>query len=403
MIYRLRKKFIKICMLSFVAVFLVLFLAVYLITSMQTSASLDALADIVSANDGVFPSFEDFTPEGDRIRISQEAPFTTRFFTVRFDSTGRILSADTRSISSVTQDEAVSYAEEVLNGDKSRGWLGDFRYKKYDTINETAVVFINGTELKEANRGFLLAASSVFVGGSMIVLLLVLLFSKRAVKPVAESYEKQKQFITDANHELRTPLTLIRTNLDIMESESGANEWLSDIRDETGIMAELVNRLVTLARMDEDQNKLTVSPFSLSDAVMETVSAFTSVIEKQQEKLIANIQPAVHYMGDEAAIRQLVSILMDNAVKYCDPSGTICVTLLEGKHPILTVDNTYAAVESVELPRLFDRFYRADKARTYGKGFGVGLSIAKAIVEKHHGSIAAKNLGNNMIRFQVRL
>ena len=241
------------------------------------------------------------------------------------------------------------------------------------------------------------------MGKTIKIILLIILISKKAVKPVAESYEKQKQFITDANHELKTPLTLIRTNLDIMESESGANEWLSDIREETEIMTELVNRLVTLARMDEDQNELNALSFNLSNAVTETVSIFTSAIEKSQKQLSVDIASSVGYIGDEASIRQVISILMDNAVKYCDEGGTICVSLCGGKHPVLTVDNTYSSVGSIELSRLFDRFYRADKARTYGSGFGVGLSIAKASVEKHRGNITVRNLGNEAIRFQVKL
>lgn len=407
MIYRLRKKFIGIVTLSFIAVFFVLLLFIYVFTSIQTNASLDALADVVSANDGTFPRFEDFIPgENQPFRpngIDKESPFTTRFFTVRFDSFGKVLSADIRSIASVTRDEAIQYAEEILDDNSERGWKNDFRYKKYDTENGTAVVFINGTNAKGANRSFLLIAATVFSACGIVILLLIILISKKAVKPAAESYEKQKQFITDASHELKTPLTLVRTNLDIMESENGPNEWLSDVREETEIMTELVNRLVTLARMDEEQDKLNALPFNLSDAAAETVSVFTSAIEKNHKQLFVNISPSVCYKGDEAGIRQLISILMDNAFKYCDKNGNICVTLYGGKHPILTVDNTYSSVNSIELSRLFDRFYRADRARTYGSGFGVGLSIAKAIVQKHHGSITALNLRNEKIRFQVRL
>lgn len=143
--------------------------------------------------------------------------------------------------------------------------------------------------------------------------------------------------------------------------------------------------------------------FNLSNAVTETVSIFTSAIEKSQKQLSVDIASSVGYIGDEASIRQVISILMDNAVKYCDEGGTICVSLCGGKHPVLTVDNTYSSVGSIELSRLFDRFYRADKARTYGSGFGVGLSIAKASVEKHRGNITVRNLGNEAIRFQVKL
>ncbi|WP_040196746.1 sensor histidine kinase [Candidatus Soleaferrea massiliensis] len=408
MIYKLRKKFIRICILSFIAVFVVLFISIFLVTTVQTNQSLDMLADIVSSNDGTFPEWNEFSnapnpppiPNG----LNIESPFTTRFFTVRFDRNGNVLSVDVQAIASVSQDEAIVYAEKALEHPKERGWVGDFRYKRYDTAAGQAVVFINGLNTKQSNQQFMLAASLVFAASSIVIIILVILISRKAVKPVAESYEKQKQFITDANHELKTPLTLIRTNLDIMEAEIGANEWLTDIREEAKIMTGLVNRLVSLARMDEDNTKLSKEPFSLSEAVLDTVSAFTQHINTQHKELLTDIPDDINYHGNEAAIRQLISILMDNAVKYCDPGGVIRVTLRGGKYPTILVDNSYTVAGSMELDRLFDRFYRADKARTYGGGFGIGLSIAKAIAEKHHGGeIRAFSLGDDMIRFQVSL
>ena len=407
MIDRLRKKFIRICMVSFIAVFVVLFFAIYVVTELQTNASLDTLADIVSENNGRFPDFDEFTQENGLSfkpdHINRESPFTTRFFTVSFNREDQILSVDVGSIASVTYEEAVQYAQEVLHQSKNRGWLEDFRFKKYDTADGTSVVFVNGTDTKKMHQRFLFSASSVFIGGSMVVLLLVVLFSKRAVKPAVESYEKQKEFITDANHELKTPLTLLRTNLDIIESEIGPNEWLSDMREETNTMTGLVNQLVELTRMDEAQNKLDRTPFPLSGAVYDTADAFAAAMEKNGLTLVVKIPAEIIYNGNEPAIRRLLSILMDNAVKYCDPHGVISIALTGGKHPVLTIDNTYAAVGSTELDRLFDRFYRADKARTYGSGFGIGLSIAKAITEKHHGEIKALNIENHTMRIRVKL
>lgn len=407
MIDRLRRKFIRICMLSFAAVFLILFIAIYLVTEVQTSARLDTLADLVSENDGIFPDFEQFGLEEGQILppegVNQESPFTTRFFTVRFDGDGELASVDIRAIASVSGEEAQEYASAVLEKGAERGWVENFRYKVYNTPEGTAVVFINGTDTRELNQRFLLTASSVFVAGSLVVLLLVILISKHAVKPAMESYQKQRQFVTDADHELKTPLTLIRTNLDIMESENGPNEWLSDIREETGIMTELVNRLVQLSRMDEDQSTLEMTRFSLSEAVSETAAAFDGTARERDMTLTLDVPQGVCCTGEEASIRQLLSILLDNAVKYCDRGGTIRVGLSGGRHPVLTVDNSYAAVDSVELGRLFDRFYRADKARTYGSGFGIGLSIAKAIVEKHRGEITVSSLDGNAIRFRVKL
>ena len=265
------------------------------------------------------------------------------------------------------------------------------------------MVCVSGGATMDINRSFLTTACLVFVGGSLVVLLLVILFSKRAVGPMAESYQRQKQFVTDANHELKTPLTLIQTNLEILESESGPNEWLSDIRDETELMSQLVNRLVSLAKMDEEQQRPPMESFDLTRAVCDTASLFSASAENSHIQLRLQTPDSLSYKGNEGAIRQLLSILLDNAVKYCDPGGVIQVTLASGRHPILTVDNTCKNVESLPLSRLFDRFYRADPARTYGSGFGIGLSIAKGIVEKHRGEISAQKLDHQTIRFRVRL
>ena len=216
-----------------------------------------------------------------------------------------------------------------------------------------------------------------------------MLFSKRVLRPVADSYEKQKQFITDANHELKTPLTLILSNLDIVESEMGKSEWLDDIRSEGERMGLLINQMVTLSRMDESENQLLSARFDLTNVVTDAVAEFQPLADERGLSLWVKLEPGLQYQGDKELIHRLVAILMDNAVKYCDPDGTIRVELFRRRHPVLLVENDYAAVDSLQLDRLFDRFYRADKARTFSGSFGVGLSIARSILRSHHGSISA--------------
>ncbi len=406
MIYRLRKKFIGICVLSFISVFVIAFALIFLITSLQTDRTLDRHADMISQNNGRFPNFNEMKPGGNKPHppegFNTESPFTTRYFTVRFDQSTGSVRADTQQIASVTEEEAEEYAKDALKAGTERGWSGDYRYKIYSTEEGTAIVFVSGINAKENNRNFMLGTLSVFALCSIGIIILIVIISKRAVKPTAESYEKQKQFITNANHELKTPLTLIRTNLDILESEVGESEWIADIRDETLLMSELVNRMVLLARMDEEGTRPEMKEFDLSDAVADTVSVFEGAIEKNGNRLSVDICEHARYIGDEAGIRQVVSILMDNSLKYCDAGGEIAVSLTGERHPILSVENSYAAVKSIELDRLFDRFYRADKARTYGTGFGIGLSMAKAIVEKHHGNISVEKIENKKIGWKVR-
>ncbi len=407
MIQKLRKKFIGVCIISFVTVFSLLFGLIFLITTLQTNEKLDRHADIIAENGGKFPDFGNTRPGGERPPVpngfNPESPFTTRYFTVNFNRLGDLLYSDITQVSGISESEAEKYATIAINKGDIRGWVGDYRYKVTDTGIGKTIVFVSGVSAKEANQGFLLSLLGVFCSCSLLIILLIILISKWAVKPAAESYEKQKEFITNANHELKTPITLIRTNLDILESEIGENEWLADIRDETLIMSDLVNKMVSLARIDEENIKLEKILFNLSKAVTDTASIFEAAMKKNGTRLITDIEAGSYYVGDEDSLKQILSILLDNALKYCDKNGVISVRLTGGKHPLLEVENDCMNVGELELSRLFDRFYRADKARTYGTGFGIGLSMAKAIVEKSGGKISVHNVDNQKIKFKVKL
>ena len=410
MIYRLRKKFILISAAAVGAVFALIFGLIYFTTSAQLNRTMDMLTDVISSNDGAFPEIGSAemppAPAGvERERFfNSEARFSTRFFTVYADENNQIISENTDKISSVDAKTAREYAEKALSGNSERGWIGGFRYKVTDTPNGKTVVFVNGETNKDMTSGLQYTVLFVLLGSFLAILLLIIIISKRAVKPTAEAYEKQKQFVTDANHELKTPLTLILSNVDIVESEIGENEWLEDIRGEGERMNALINQLVTLSRMDEDASGLTASEFDLSGVALDTVSEFEGLAAERKKELTAEIEPDVIYNGDESLIRQLMSILLDNAVKYCDPDGEIVVNVrAKGRGAVITVENTYGDIDNIELDKLFDRFYRADKARSFTGSFGVGLSIAKSIANKHKGNIVAYKKDDNHIGFKVTL
>ena len=410
MIYRLQRKFILISAVSIFLVIAIVFATILLFNISSTNQNMDILADSVSEGGGKFPDFgisalkPGMRPDGPQSDfITPETPFSTRHFTVYFDRSGKVIRTHTDAIYSIDETQAVEYARQVIAQQQSRGWLSNYRYKVFDTELGAGVVFIDGS----ANRAML--AQTTTIAGvvllicASLVLLLIILFSKRAVKPIAESYERQRQFITDANHELKTPLTLILANLDIAEEELGKNEWLDDIRAEGNRMTELVNQLVALSRMDEETHALNLTDVALGAIVADTVAEFEPLALSRSKTIGSNIDVDIVYHGDEALLRRLVGILMDNALKYCDCDGDIVVDLRRGRRIVLTVENTYAAVGELELHRLFDRFYRADKARTFAGGYGVGLSLAKAIAEKHKGEITAYKKDGMHIGFRVTL
>ena len=408
MIDKLRRRLIWICGGTTAAVLVLIFLLICALSIHQLNSAMDMITDRISENGGTFPDLSEDPPKsppggGVPSFFTEETRFSTRFFTVDLNAAGEIAAVHMEFVSSVTSEEACEYAAEAAARGRERGWLDGYRYKLYPTGAGRSVVFVDGNMNRSVSRMTLVSAGIVLTGSLLVIAVVIVILSKKAVKPIAESYEKQKQFITDANHELKTPLTLILTNLDIVEAEVGKNEWLDDIRAEGERMSALVRQLVTLTKMDEEEGRMPAEPFSISGTLSDMVSEFQTLAERRGMSLKAEIQPHVVYVGDEAAVRRLLSILLDNAVKYGDPGGEIRVVFRKKRWLILTVENTCAAVDEIALDRLFDRFYRGDRARTFDGGFGIGLSIAKAIARRHHGDISVRKKSNKRIEFRVMI
>ena len=412
MIYRLQRKFILISTVAVLTVVSLVFGVIVALNVSSMNRNMDMLADRVSEGGGRFPGAFDEIPPFDKIPpkdepsfefITPETPFSTRHFTVFFNKNGEVAQTFTDSIYAIDEATAIKYAERVMEGGDERGWISSYRYKLFYADFGMGVVFVDGSMNRSALMQSSTIAGFVLLVCAALVLLMIFLLSGKAVKPIAESYEKQKQFVTDANHELKTPLTLILANLDIAEAELGKNEWLDDIRSEGHRMADLVGQLVALSRMDEEGNKMNMSDVYLGKLVAETVAEFEPLVRERGKSIVSEVDKEITYHGDEALLYRLVGILMDNAVKYCDNGGEISVRLRRGRRVVLTVENTYASVGEIEMNRLFDRFYRADKARKFTGGYGVGLSMAKAIAENHRGDITAYKKDGTHIGFKVVL
>lgn len=426
MIDKLRRKLILVSAGSLFLVFATIFALICVFSTASVNRTLDALTDAICAEGGKFSDSVYETPSAPHPEegqtppdaggetpppkkpnavdgIDKEARFSTRYFTVYYDATGTLLRADTSAVHAVDEASAVAYADRAVAGGRARGWSDRYRYRVYDVDGGTAVTFVDGEMQRTQAENFVAEALAVLLGGCVLVTLLIMIFSGVAVKPAAESYEKQKRFITDASHELKTPLTLILANVDIAEGELGKNEWLDDIRVEGAEMSSLVGQMVTLCRMDEQHPPLSVAPFSLSEATLDALSEFSPLAEAKGKQITGEVPAGVNVRGDEGAIRRVIAILLDNAVKYCSWGGEITVRLTGGHRPTLTVTNEYPEAGSVPTARLFDRFYRADRARTSGSGFGIGLSIAKATVDAHHGKIEAFAPDDGHIAFRMTL
>lgn len=467
MIRQLRNRFIRITMLSVSVVMLILTLIVNAANFISTNADLEDLLDMICENRGSIPTdrfipdakpdkpadsgdSSDLEPTGntspaipdniadsgpansqsdpvtrnnpdteDKINttpptqpwkfkapMNPETPYSTRFFSLLFDQDGNLIKKDLAHIAAITDDDIAEYISVALKHGEGYGYYSDYKYRVILQDNrEYMVVFLDCYQEIHAIRVLALCSFAAMVICIGLVYILVVIFSKRAIDPVVRSQKQQKQFITDASHELKTPITVIATSLKVLEMEVGQQKWIDKARSQTENLRDLVNSLVTLSRMDEEDSPLKFEHFSISDALQETVDSFTDYAESNGHALKVTITPDLDFYGDEYAIRQLASILLDNAVKYAAAGSDITFSLVKNKkHLLLKTSNTCQNLDEDSLRHLFDRFYRPDQSRSHETGgFGIGLSIARSIAEGHKGTIHACCPVKDQIEFTVKL
>jgi signal transduction histidine kinase len=320
-----------------------------------------------------------------------ESNYMTRFFTVRFDPEGNVIFASTDNIAAIGREDAVALARQVLDKDSERGYMKTYRYVKKDLGDSTAVVFLNVSREQQSVFSLIILTLIVSFISLIIVFLLVWALSKRAIRPFANNIRQQKQFITDASHELKTPLTSISTSLDVLTLEHGEDEWTENIRKQTGRMSKLVSELVTLSRLDEETPLPDKEQFSLSNAAWEIVDVYLPQAKAAGKNMTVEIAEDISMYGERSSIQQMLSVLLDNAIRYSDEKGDIRFSLNRKKNRInIEVFNTCLYETVPDVDRLFDRFYRPDESRnSQTGGNGVGLSIARAVTLAHGGRISA--------------
>ena len=378
---KVRKKFVIVAVCSVFIVMLCILGTINIVNYTKVVNNADEIIDILKEGNGEFGNFpgQDFSPE---------MPFSTRYFTVTLAPDGKVVRMNLNKIVSVSVEEAASYATELSAKGKASGFYGNFRYGVLSMhTGETMYLFVDCFVELESFNNFLLASIVIGSVGVAVVFVLVFIFSGRIMKPVAESYRKQKQFITDAGHEIKTPLTVIGANTELIEMLSGESEWTKGIKEQIERLKNLTEKLIFLAKTEEQTN-ISMFEFSLTDAVRETIQSFAAVAASRNISLTTDIQNDLCYIGNEEMIRQLVSLLTDNALKYTD-GDTVAVTLrAENGKRILETRNRASYMRDGSLNGVFERFARGDSSRnSQTGGQGIGLSVSKAIVEAHKGKI----------------
>ncbi len=420
---KLRRRFILI---STFATFTALMILIGFLNFASTRFiinSTTAVIDLITENEGVLPR-EWVIPQrpggnnagnpGNTLLqmndyITDETRYTTRFFTADISKDSEIEEFNTDNISQEKYDEAKEIVDNIIaeidfeNSEDIMGTINNYIYRISNTDNGKSIVFVDG------QLQFVIAEmiSTVLTGLSSIILFLVFIlscvFSKKAVAPIVNAQNKQKEFITNVSHELKTPLAIIKANTEVMEVIEGGSEWTSSNHKQVERLNKLVSYLVSLTKFEEKKKDKLKVEFSISDAVNETAENFKSLSENKN--LILEIDKNLSYTGDEESIRMMFSTLFENAFKYSSENSDITVALTKKSNKLIfTIKNKADNLEIGDYTKLFERFYKEDKSRnSSSNSFGIGLSIAQTITQNHKGNITAKSEDGEHIVFTVTL
>ena len=337
-------------------------------------------------------------------RMSPDDVMAVRYFMIHYDTDGGIESADTGSIYSVTDEEAMEYGRQVIAGGKQSGIIGHFMYCLKDNEDGKTAAFVDVSSQISSILSVIVISLVIAAIAWILMFVFVSALSRRAIAPIAENIVRQKQFVTNAGHELKTPLAIIMANTEALELFNGETKWTRNIKSQTRRLNNLMQNLLTLSKMDEADLNLPMQDFDLGALIGEAAAPFE---EPAREKgLTLSVQtPEITVKANRDSMGQLIGILMDNAVKYTPEGGGISVTAYaEGNSVILREENTVNPDDCEQNPeRLFDRFYRRDEARTQKKGgYGIGLSAARAIAAANGAQISAAYKEQNIV-FTVKI
>ncbi len=394
MIRKLRRRFILIAMASLIGTLTVLCTAIGVGTYCTATNRADRAIRILYENGGEFPAPQESADPSAMggFQVTPETPFETRYFIARMTSRQEVVSVNIDHIAALDRDTVVESINEIISSADTQGYNGYYRFHVFSNEDGGSTIVVMDCFLQLQSAYHMLRLTLLIsLACAAIVLILLLFLSKRAIRPFVENLEKQRQFITDASHELKTPLTILSADLSLMEDSCGENRWLAGAKAQVARLDKLVKTLVELARTEEDIDMEEMLPFCASEVALAVVDVFTPLAEANGKNLTAEIAPDLWLKGVQDNFFRLLSLLLDNAVKYCDDGGTIRISLLpKGGNVCLSVSNPSAGVNPSHLSRWFDRFYRSDSSRARSTGgYGIGLSTAKAIVERHKGKISA--------------
>ncbi|HJA27378.1 MAG TPA: HAMP domain-containing histidine kinase [Candidatus Limosilactobacillus intestinigallinarum] len=409
MIQKFRYKFIAISTLALVVVIVTIIGSISALTYYHARREVDDVLTILVDNEGQIPAHSQIKNYA-QPQFSREGLHQYRYFSVIFGKNNHVAAIEDDHITSIDPRDARVITQRIMQKKRQNGQLKyhgmAYAYKVQKKGQQTTIVVLDESLLMDRTRDLL--HSGLLLGAIVLVLytLILTLYSRRAIRPIIQAEQRQKQFITNASHELKTPLTVIAANTEMQEMLSGETEWTKSTHQQVQRLTHLINNLVALARMQE-QPQVAMTPVNVSHLAQNVGNGFNSVLEAADKQFLMTIAPDVVVRADQNRLRELLNILLDNASKYCDPRGMVKLTVRPGKYgktAVITVANSYQAGKDVDYRRFFDRFYRGDESHSnHGKsGFGIGLSMAQDIVHSMKGKISAK-YNHGMLAFVITM
>ena len=401
---------IGIVFASVVAAFMVMTIILVMCFGAYRNRQADQITAMISENNGTVPQLKDYKQQQKNSQsferyfnnYNEDSAYRTRFFRIFLDEDKKVTNVNMDHIAAVDEKKAVRMTKMAMLRRRKVGLVGSYRYRKeYKDGQVRSIIFL---DCKENQSFYHLAVTITITVSTLLTCLITVIFaiaSKRAVRPFEINSNRQKQFITDASHELKTPLAIISANAEVLQYKGDGNEWTQNIIDQTKHMGKLINQLLVLAKLDEVQEKSEKQEADLKLLLEETTRPFEEVATQKKVTLKLHLEEGVTIRVNREQIAQLVSILTENAAKYVNDGGKIVWRLTKTQHgAVLVVKNT-TEKELPDTKRMFDRFYRSDSSRSSKTGGqGIGLSIAKKIVDSHKGSITAK-AGDGMVTFRI--
>lgn len=404
----LQKKFVVTAMAAISILLLLLLGAINVANCIMVGNQIDRNLQMIAARETggeAAPPREDIPPRRflEPPKNAYDTVLSSNYFVVRYDPNGNITEIDVSRTSTVSEDDARERAALAYVRGWESGRDGRFRYLLQTSPEGSTVIFLDTSGERFSYLRVLLLSVGVGAVCWGLMLALVMFLSRRAIRPMEENIQRQKQFVTNAGHEIKTPLAIIQSNAEALELYQGESKWSRNIKEQTQRLDGLMKNLLTLARMDEGAGVTRPEEVPLSQMVEERAADFLQPMEDRSITLERAIQPDLTIRADRAQMEQLLSTLLDNSVKYTDEGGMVWVRLnREGRQLRLSVENTCPTLPDVPPEKLFDRFYRGNSARTQKSGgYGIGLAVARSLAQANGGSLRARYLQPNCICFEV--